>query len=81
LFTYFGGKLLKDAHEMEGDGPSEELQEVEEELEKKKGEGNEADDDDIEDQTKVSSKSKKSSQFSKIGVEAINVFSQVSICN
>lgn len=37
LFAYFGIKLLKDAYEMEGSGPSEELQEVEEELIKKKG--------------------------------------------
>jgi putative Ca2+/H+ antiporter (TMEM165/GDT1 family) len=36
LFVYFGVKLLKDASEMEGSGPSEELQEVEEELIHKK---------------------------------------------
>ncbi|CAE7790317.1 TMEM165 [Symbiodinium microadriaticum] len=36
LFVYFGLRLLKDAQEM-GDGPSEELQEVEEELIEKKG--------------------------------------------
>jgi Ca2+/H+ antiporter, TMEM165/GDT1 family len=34
---------------MAGDGPSEELQEVEEELVKKKGESNEADDEDTKD--------------------------------
>jgi len=36
LFVYFGFKLLKDAYDMEGTGPSEELHEVEEELIKKK---------------------------------------------
>ena len=40
LFVYFGFKLLRDAYEMKGEGPSEELQEVEEELiSKKEGEG------------------------------------------
>ena len=40
LFVYFGLKLLRDAYEMKGEGPSEELQEVEEELiSKKEGEG------------------------------------------
>jgi putative Ca2+/H+ antiporter (TMEM165/GDT1 family) len=38
LFVYFGLKLLKDGQEM-GDGPSEELQEVEEELIEKKDAG------------------------------------------
>lgn len=43
LFLYFGCRLLKDAHEM-GEGPSEELQEVEEELiNKKEGAGTEDD--------------------------------------
>lgn len=45
LFVYFGLKLLKDSTEMSSDGPSEELQEVEEELVKKKGEVANADDD------------------------------------
>jgi Ca2+/H+ antiporter, TMEM165/GDT1 family len=36
LFLYFGIQLLKDAYEMSGEGPSEELQEVEEELIAKK---------------------------------------------
>jgi len=43
MFVYFGLRLLKDAHEM-GTGPSDELQEVEEELIKKK-EGEEFDTD------------------------------------
>ncbi len=59
---------------MEGDGPSEELQEVEEELEKKKGDSNEADDDeDIEKQTDKKGKSK----FSSMGVESLKVLTQV----
>ncbi len=37
LFVYFGFKLLKDGIEMKNEGPSDELAEVEEELEKKKG--------------------------------------------
>ncbi len=44
LFLYFGGKLLYDAYESKADGPSEELQEVEEELATKK-EGDEPDDE------------------------------------
>lgn len=44
LFLYFGGVLLKDAME-KGEGPSEELQEVEEELNHKE-EGTEPNDDD-----------------------------------
>jgi len=36
LFLYFGLRLLKDASEMQGGGPSDELQEVEEELVGKK---------------------------------------------
>jgi Ca2+/H+ antiporter, TMEM165/GDT1 family len=36
LFIYFGLRLLKDAYDADGSGPSEELQEVEEELIKKK---------------------------------------------
>jgi len=42
LFLYFGYRLLKDAYEMEGGKPSDELQEVEEELiNKKEGGGDE----------------------------------------
>jgi len=44
LFLYFGAKLLKDGYDMKNEGVSEELAEVEEELEKKKGDGEEADD-------------------------------------
>jgi putative Ca2+/H+ antiporter (TMEM165/GDT1 family) len=44
LFLYFGAKLLKDGYDMKNEGPSDELAEVEEELEKKKGDGEEADD-------------------------------------
>lgn len=56
LFVYFGLKLLKDSTEMSNDGPSEELQEVEEELVKKKGEVENADDEEVED-SHVSGKS------------------------
>lgn len=45
LFLYFGFKLLRDAYEMDGAGPSEELQEVEEELRKSKGDGKEQEED------------------------------------
>lgn len=45
LFLYFGYKLLRDAYEMDGVGPSEELQEVEEELRKSKGDGKEQEED------------------------------------
>ena len=45
LFVYFGFKLLKEAQDL-GDGPSEELQEVEEELiDKKEGRTSTVDDD------------------------------------
>jgi len=50
LFLYFGCRLLKDAYEMVGEGPSEELQEVEEELiNKKEGGGAEQDHNDDEE--------------------------------
>ena len=45
LFLYFGYKLLRDAYDMDGIGPSEELQEVEEELRKSKGDGKEQEED------------------------------------
>jgi len=38
LFVYFGARLLRDAASMSGDGPSEELVEVEDELMRKKDE-------------------------------------------
>ena len=55
LFLYFGFRLLKDAYEMEGGKPSDELLEVEEELINKKTEsaGNDEDkEDDIEESKK-----------------------------
>ncbi len=60
---------------MASDGPSEELQEVEEELVSKKGESHEADDDinDIEAGQKTSRKS----LWCISGVENVKVFSQV----
>jgi putative Ca2+/H+ antiporter (TMEM165/GDT1 family) len=39
LFGYFGVKLLNDSRGMDGDGPSDELEEVEQELIAKKGDG------------------------------------------
>lgn len=44
LFLYFGYKLLRESTEMEGSGPSDELQEVEEELINKKDEEEGAED-------------------------------------
>lgn len=67
---------MKDSTEMSGEGPSDELQEVEEELVSKKGEGNEADDEDIEAVTEK--KEEIPSWYSKLGVEQFKVFSQVS---
>ena len=59
---------------MTGEGPSDELQEVEEELVKKKGESNEEDDPvDLEEAIK---KNKKSDSFS-LGAENLRVFTQV----
>lgn len=43
LFLYFGFKLLNEARQMEGSGPSDELQEVEEELIHKKEGGKSSD--------------------------------------
>ena len=65
LFLYFGCRLLKDAYEMVGEGPSEELQEVEEELiNKKDGSATEEDRcDDVEDGEK--GKAKKGSSVLK----------------
>ena len=50
LFVYFGLRLLKDAQQM-GDGPSEELQEVEEELIAKKDCRDSTEDVDVEEGT------------------------------
>jgi len=47
LFLYFGGLLLKDASE-KGEGPSEELQEVEEELIEKKTESDAVSESDVD---------------------------------
>ena len=77
LFMYFGYRLLRDAYEMEGGKPSDELQEVEEELiNKKEGAGASEDDhEDIEDiEAKDSESSKKSK--SRAGQEALKVFTQ-----
>lgn len=57
---------------MSADGPSDELQEVEEELEKKKGEGNEADDD-----IEALVQPKKNEMWCRMGVESAKVFTQV----
>eukprot|EP01038_Epipyxis_sp_PR26KG_P008527 gene8527-11527_t len=74
LFVYFGLRLLKDAYEM-GEGPSDELQEVEEELVNKKGEGGEEDDpvDNVEKGRKghVTKKS-----TSLLGSENLKIFTQ-----
>ena len=71
LFLYFGCKLLKDAHEM-GEGPSDELQEVEEELINKK-EGAAAEDNDVEDGD--GSKTKKGSSVFR-SPDNLKVFTQ-----
>lgn len=71
LFLYFGLKLLKDAYEMD-DGPSDELQEVEEELINKK-EGVGAEEDLLQQIEEGDNKSKKST-LSK--AENLKVFTQ-----
>jgi putative Ca2+/H+ antiporter (TMEM165/GDT1 family) len=48
LFAYFGVKLLNDSRSMDGDGPSDELEEVEQELIAKKGDGDGDGDKDLE---------------------------------
>lgn len=75
LFLYFGFRLLKDAYEMEGGKPSDELLEVEEELINKKNEspGNDEDkEDDIEEDKKEKIAKKKSSK----STENLKVFTQ-----
>lgn len=82
LFVYFGCRLLKDAYEMgDKEGPSDELQEVEEELiSKKEGLGaereqQERDEQDIEE---GNSKNKKNKGFlsSIINKESLKIFTQ-----
>eukprot|EP01036_Dinobryon_divergens_P029727 gene29727-38867_t len=86
LFIYFGCKLLKDSLEMNGGGPSDELQEVEEELEKKKVEGGEADDEpepqgdansaDLEVGRKGSKKPRTKGFCQRFGAENLKIFTQ-----
>jgi len=77
LFAYFGLKLLKDSMEMNGEGPSDELQEVEEELVKKKGESNQEDDAEVDLEAPLSKNSaSKTARFSMFGVENLKVFTQ-----
>lgn len=83
LFLYFGFRLLKDAHEMDGEGPSEELQEAEEELGIKKDDdsGNSNNDDDRNDDIEFGKESRSPSRGSGGGNslfagDAFKVFSQ-----
>jgi putative Ca2+/H+ antiporter (TMEM165/GDT1 family) len=88
LFAYFGIRLLKDAYEMEGSGPSDELHEVEEELIKKKENDEHStpndDDCDLEKDNKKSSISSSSSSSSSsstsnsfcLSTENLRVFTQ-----
>ncbi len=62
---------------MKGEGPSDELQEVEEELVMKKGEGHEEDDPVELDLEKQESVSKKGKGAVKVGTENLKVFTQV----
>lgn len=73
LFVYFGLKLLKDAYEMEGTGPSEELQEVEEELINKK-EGVGAEEDLLQAIEGGDNEAKKALNVSK--TESLKIFTQ-----
>ena len=83
LFVYFGCRLLKDAYEMgDKDGPSEELQEVEEELiSKKEGSGAEREQQEQDDEQdieggKSSSKKYKGFLGSIINKESLKIFTQ-----
>jgi len=88
LFLYFGLKLLKDSYEMKGEGPSDELQEVEEELVTKKGDGNEEDDEAVDIEaagasnktkkvpTEVSESTKGKGFFQSFETETLKVFTQ-----
>lgn len=81
LFVYFGCKLLKDSCDMTSSGPSDELQEVEEELEKKKAEGEEADDEpapnDVEAGKELIKKKSGKSLAKSFGAENLKIFTQV----
>lgn len=92
LFLYFGLRLLKDGYEMTGEGPSDELQEVEEELVTKKGDGNEMDDEEVDIEAAGSMKGKKRASGEQSGAasatkgfmqsletETFKVFTQVSL--
>ncbi|KAJ1386762.1 hypothetical protein B484DRAFT_459931 [Ochromonadaceae sp. CCMP2298] len=75
LFLYFGYKLLHDAYCMDGIGPSEELQEVEEELRKSKGDGKEQEEDgDAEGDEETGTTSISYAQ--SVGAENFKVFTQ-----
>jgi len=82
LFVYFGCRLLKDAYEMgDKEGPSDELQEVEEELiSKKEGSGAEREQQEREEQDieEGNAKSKKNKGFlgSIINKESLKIFTQ-----
>jgi len=76
LFVYFGLRLLKDGYEMSGDGPSEELQEVEEELVTKKGDGSEADDPTVDVEAGDGGEVNKKSLLQTIGEANLKVFTQ-----
>lgn len=80
LFVYFGARLLKDSYEMSGDGPSEELQEVEEEFLKKKAEEREEDDTADELELGKTRKQHKKKNFC-FGGDNLKVFTQVSFLN
>lgn len=66
---------------MNSGGPSDELQEVEEELEKKKAEGAEADDEpsvgDVEAGSGKTNSPKKKSFLQSFGAENLRIFTQV----
>lgn len=80
LFLYFGLRLLKDSWEMSSEGPSEELQEVEEELVSKKTEADSAsgddNDEDLESGLASQGKDKLTPWLCKIGSSNFKVFSQ-----
>lgn len=77
LFVYFGIRLLKDAQDM-GDGPSEELQEVEEELIEKKDAARSDDQDDVEEGSSKGKPDKNGSEAVAYAMksEHLHVFTQ-----